>query len=474
MDRADAQTYSPPKAVQEAAQRAVRWIDEGRAGSGFTPTGRARAGQLSRGEAVSLDVVERMASYFARHAPDTRAKGFDAGEEGYPTPGRVAWDAWGGDAGMRWANGILDEIERRAARDAERSDAAPVVRRTLAPVRLDAQGASLDPHTRALLAPPARLPDGAWRVEALAARGGEPKSYAHGVEVVPAEELDHAAPRFAGVPVTMEHPDELLDGDPDGAPLIHGARVLGARMVRDAVAPGGALIVSLAVPDLPRVQGVSVGWRVGRLDATTSPPSQRDLHPDHLALTPTPRVQGAALRLDAQPQGRPKMKLTIQGQEIELPDDVGNLVKAELDTMMADKLKLQAEIDRMRGAAEAMDSKRKDAERSDAIRAQARELAALYAQAKPHMAPEDAERLDSMDADAIRAAVVRRLRPQMRLDGKSADFVAAAYEVAVGDADARGKSEAEQVGRLDGRTPAKPTAKGGALDGKWLRPTAKA
>jgi hypothetical protein len=168
------------------------------------------------------------------------------------------------------------------------------------------------------------------------------------------------------------------------------------------------------------------------------------------------------------------MKLTIQGQEIELPDDVGNLVKAELDTMMADKLKLQAEIDRMRGAAEAMDSKRKAAERADAIRAQARELAALYAQAKPHMAPEDAERLDSMDADAIRAAVVRRLRPQMRLDGKSADFIAAAYEVAVGDADARGKSEAEQVGRLDGRTPAKPTAKGGALDGKWLRPTAKA
>jgi hypothetical protein len=99
MNRADAQTYSPPKAVQEAAQRAVRWIDEGRAGSGFTPTGRTRAGQLARGEAVSLDVVERMASYFARHAPDTRATGFDAGEEGYPTPGRVAWDAWGGDAG---------------------------------------------------------------------------------------------------------------------------------------------------------------------------------------------------------------------------------------------------------------------------------------------------------------------------------------------------------------------------------------
>jgi hypothetical protein len=472
MNRADAQTYSPPKAVQEAAQRAVRWIDEGRAGSGFTPTGRTRAGQLARGEAVSLDVVERMASYFARHAPDTRATGFDAGEEGYPTPGRVAWDAWGGDAAMRWANAILDEIERKAARDAQRSDAAPLVRMTSAPVRLDAQGASLDPHTRALLAPPARLPDGAWRIEALAARGGEPKAYPHGLEMVPTEELDRAAPRFAGVPVTMEHPEALLDGDPEGAPLIHGARVLGARMVRDAVAPDGALIVSLAVPDLPRVRGVSVGWRVGRIDATTSPPSQRDLHPDHLALTPTPRVQGAALRLDAQPQGRPLMKLKIKDQEVEIPDDVGNLIKAEMDTLMSDKLKLQAELDRMRGASEAMDSKRRDAERADAIRAQARELAALYARARPHLAPEDVQRLDSMDADAIRAAVVKRLRPTMRLDGQSVEYVRAAYDVAVADAAARTKSEADQVERLDGRTPAPAPAPGfgRSLDAKWLKP----
>jgi hypothetical protein len=166
------------------------------------------------------------------------------------------------------------------------------------------------------------------------------------------------------------------------------------------------------------------------------------------------------------------MKLKIKDQEVEIPDDVGNLIKAEMDTLMSDKLKLQAELDRMRGASEAMDSKRRDAERADAIRAQARELAALYARARPHLAPEDVQRLDSMDADAIRAAVVKRLRPTMRLDGQSVEYVRAAYDVAVADAAARTKSEADQVERLDGRTPAPAPAPGfgRSLDAKWLKP----
>ena len=107
-------TYNPPKGVQEAAQRALKWIDEGKAGSGFTATGRRRASQLASGEAVSADVVNRMISYFARHEVDKQAKGFNASEEGYPTPGRVAWDAWGGDAGQSWVNGMNEKMSVRA------------------------------------------------------------------------------------------------------------------------------------------------------------------------------------------------------------------------------------------------------------------------------------------------------------------------------------------------------------------------
>ncbi len=98
--------HQPPQDVQEAAQRAQRWIEEGRAGKGFTDTGRRRASQLAKGDEVSDDVVKKMQAYFARHAVDKDAAGFTQGGDGFPSPGRVAWDAWGGDAGERWVGTI--------------------------------------------------------------------------------------------------------------------------------------------------------------------------------------------------------------------------------------------------------------------------------------------------------------------------------------------------------------------------------
>lgn len=98
--------YQPPKGAQVAAKRALKWISEGKAGSGFTATGRARAAQLARGGKVSAEVAKRMKSYFARHEVDKKATGFRSGEEGYPSAGRVAWDAWGGDAAASWSKGL--------------------------------------------------------------------------------------------------------------------------------------------------------------------------------------------------------------------------------------------------------------------------------------------------------------------------------------------------------------------------------
>ena len=50
--------HQPPKGVQEAAQRAQRWIEDGRAGKNFTDVGRTRARQLAAGEEVSDEVFE--------------------------------------------------------------------------------------------------------------------------------------------------------------------------------------------------------------------------------------------------------------------------------------------------------------------------------------------------------------------------------------------------------------------------------
>ena len=102
----DAGMYTPTEGVAVAAKRALAWIADGKAGSGFTAVGRARAAQLASGRDVSADVVNRMLSYFARHEVDKQATGFNGGEDGYPSAGRVAWDAWGGDAGQSWVNGL--------------------------------------------------------------------------------------------------------------------------------------------------------------------------------------------------------------------------------------------------------------------------------------------------------------------------------------------------------------------------------
>ena len=103
--------YTPPQAVRTAAQRAIEWIDAGMAGGGFTRTGRTRAGQLARGESVSIETLKRMKSFFSRHEVDKRAVGFSRGEKGFPSAGRVAWDAWGGDAGFAWAEAMVERYE---------------------------------------------------------------------------------------------------------------------------------------------------------------------------------------------------------------------------------------------------------------------------------------------------------------------------------------------------------------------------
>lgn len=100
-------TYSPPEGVRNEARKALQWMKDGEAGGGFTDVGRRRAAQLASGQAVSLDTIKRMSSYLARHGVDKKGEGWSPGEKGYPSPGRVAWAAWGGDPAIAWTNKVL-------------------------------------------------------------------------------------------------------------------------------------------------------------------------------------------------------------------------------------------------------------------------------------------------------------------------------------------------------------------------------
>jgi HK97 family phage major capsid protein len=98
----------PTEAMANNAKRGLEWREE--FGRGGTEVGVARARDISNRRELSIDTVRRMYSYFARHAVDKEAEGFNSGEEGFPSAGRIAWELWGGDEGESWANRIVQRL----------------------------------------------------------------------------------------------------------------------------------------------------------------------------------------------------------------------------------------------------------------------------------------------------------------------------------------------------------------------------
>lgn len=85
-----------PMAATNNAKRALKWREEtGNPRGCGTPVGWARANQLAKREPLSFNTVKRMAA-FIRHEQYSNVPY----EEGC---GGVAWDLWGGTAGVQWA-----------------------------------------------------------------------------------------------------------------------------------------------------------------------------------------------------------------------------------------------------------------------------------------------------------------------------------------------------------------------------------
>jgi hypothetical protein len=104
MSKADG--YSPPAGARSAARRAIKFKEDGKANGAGTAVGWTRAGQLARGETISLSTVKRMYSYFSRHEVDKKGK--DWGNNANPSNGYIMWLAWGGDAGFAWSRSIVN------------------------------------------------------------------------------------------------------------------------------------------------------------------------------------------------------------------------------------------------------------------------------------------------------------------------------------------------------------------------------
>ena len=119
----------PTEGMKVEAQKGLDWREE--FGRGGTRVGAVRARQIVAGENLSDDTIKRMYSFFSRHEVDKQAEGFNAGEEGYPSNGRIAWALWGGDAGYKWSttkvNQMKKEEERQTSFDSQESEKHPLL-----------------------------------------------------------------------------------------------------------------------------------------------------------------------------------------------------------------------------------------------------------------------------------------------------------------------------------------------------------
>lgn len=104
--KVDLESYTDyPKQATENAKIALRYAEENGWGSCGTAVGKARANQLANREPISEDTIARMASFERQRQNSDRELGDGCG--------RLMWLAWGGDAGVEWAQRKLKSIRNQ-------------------------------------------------------------------------------------------------------------------------------------------------------------------------------------------------------------------------------------------------------------------------------------------------------------------------------------------------------------------------
>lgn len=94
-----------PQEASENAKIALRYAEENGWGDCGTPVGKQRANQLANNEPISEETISRMAA-FERHRQNSQKELGDG-------CGRLMWLAWGGDAGIEWAQRKLEQIRNK-------------------------------------------------------------------------------------------------------------------------------------------------------------------------------------------------------------------------------------------------------------------------------------------------------------------------------------------------------------------------
>lgn len=101
--------FKPTEAMANEAETGLEWREQYNRGG--TEVGVARARDIKNRRNLSPDTVRRMHSFFQRHESNKTAEGWNPGEKGYPSAGKVAHKLWGGDSGQSWAKARVEQMD---------------------------------------------------------------------------------------------------------------------------------------------------------------------------------------------------------------------------------------------------------------------------------------------------------------------------------------------------------------------------
>lgn len=283
------------------------------------------------------------------------------------------------------------------------------------------------------------------------ADGSERREYRPPEEVFKADSLS----LYAGIPITNGHPGKVTSANAANhtiGTVLTPARQDGDNLIADIVIHNVAAVNAgnkeLSVGyelDLDETPGIAPNGE--RYDAI-----QRNIKPNHLAIVSKGRAGNARLNMDGNEEDAETSNGDVNMTKLRLDNgieyDAAPEVIQAYNKLNQDKAEITAAKDKAEARADSAeaDLKKLQAEqdkfKQDAI-SQARERLKLEAVAKAHNVE---FKQDATDRD-IKAAVVKAIRgDSLTLDGKSDDYVAAAFDMAIA-----AKEEADKAAKVAGQ-----------------------
>jgi hypothetical protein len=317
----------------------------------------------------------------------------------------------------------------------------------------------MDPVTRfdlGQLRKPEKLDNGFMRVDAVLTRTGVFKYLnADGStrrELRLPEEVFNAdaMKSFGLMPVTDEHPPVPLTAD--------NAKQYSRGTVGEAVRQDGKFVTgSLMVQDSALVKALESGakrevscgyscdleWKSGEYEGERYDAIQRNIRGNHVAVVkwgragPEVRVRldaNDAIMLPVKDEEVPVVKIKVDGVEYEASESLAQAIGKQ-QAQHADALKtVQASADQATARADTAETKLKDAEkaRKDAedpakLRTAIRARVDLETKARPVLGED--YKMDEADDLTVMKAVVAKVSPDLKLDGKSDGYIVARFDL---------------------------------------------